>query len=57
MNDVDLLIKDSHKEEYERWKETLSTLYGAAYVERFCNFETFKRHLWSMGYLEVKVRR
>ena len=57
MNDVELLIKDSHKEEYERWKETLSTLYGAAYVERFCNFETFKRHLWSMGYLEVKVRR
>ncbi len=56
MNDVDLLIKESHKEEFARWKETISFLYGAAYAEKFCSFDTFKLHLWGLGLLEVKTK-
>lgn len=56
VNDVDLLIKESHKEEFARWKETISFLYGAAYTEKFCSFDTFKLHLWGLGLLEVKPK-
>lgn len=56
MNDVDLLIKESHKEEFARWKETILFLYGAAYAEKFCSFDTFKLHLWGLGLLEAKPK-
>ena len=56
MNDVDLLIKESYKEEFARWKETISFLYEAAYAEKFCSFDTFKLHLRGLALLEVKPK-
>lgn len=56
MNDIDLLIKESYKEEFKKWRDTISFLYGAAYAEKFCSFNTFKLHLWGLGLLEVKPK-
>lgn len=57
MTDFELMFAPGpHKEEFKRWKETISFLYGAAYAEKFCSLDTFKLHLWGIGLLEVKPK-
>lgn len=55
MTDFELMSAGPHKEEFKRWKETISLLYGQNYADKFCSLETFKKHLSAMGFTEAAV--
>ncbi len=58
MTDFELMFAPGpHKEEFKRWKETISFLYGQNYADRFCSLEIFKKHLSAMGFYEEGKKR